>query len=169
MEGLQEECDHREVNKKGNGARERWGAWEGWWGNQSEKLEEGGQSERRGDHTERKVREQGRGRRKIIFKNFHFNFFFNERKSDQSDCRIFHDLPIFCQISYFEFSRFVIGQFRSRDRYPSSWLVEFASLNVNKENQRFTLFHQISLRIYYYFSHVTCVLQPDWLDLVLPM
>ena len=85
-----------------------------------ERNSEGGQSEKRGDHTERKVRELGRGRRKIIYKNFHFNFFFNERKSDQSDCRIFHDLPIFSQISYFEFSRFVIGQFRSRDRYPSS-------------------------------------------------
>ena len=111
----------------------------------------------------------GEGEGKLFFKNFQFNFFFNERKSDQSDCRIFHDLPIFSQISYFEFSRFVIGQFWSRDLYPSSWLVEFASLNVNKENQWFTLFHQISLRIYYYFSHVTCVLQPDWLDLVLPL
>ena len=59
------------VNNKGNGARE---------GRCPKKKpkEEGGESEKRGDQR-RPEEEKG----KIIFKNFHFNFFFNANSTNQ--------------------------------------------------------------------------------------
>ena len=121
-------------------------------------------------HSEKDKGERKRKREKLFSEICISLFFFNEeRKFDQSDCRIFRDLLIFWQISCFENSRSVIGQFWSRDRYPSIRLVEFASLIVNKENYWFTLFHQISLIIFYYSPHVTCILQSDWLNLILPI
>ena len=54
---------------------------------QSEKKpkEERGQSEKRGDHTARKIRETERGRGKNYFQKFAFNFFFLMRNANSTN------------------------------------------------------------------------------------
>ena len=78
MEGWQATGDHKGevdkkevVNNKENGAREGRCA-------KKKPKEEGGDSEKRGGQR-RPEEEKG----KIIFKNFHFNFFFNANSTNQ--------------------------------------------------------------------------------------